>query len=156
MDKKRRTPTAFGFGATTIFSIFILLSIITFSVLSLVSARADMALSTQEYEHVANYYNAENRAEARLSDIDKVLWTMDKELSTEKLTATLQHDNACTVTKQEGKIYLSYKEDISSTQCLAVSIELLSHSDKERYRIVQWQTINTLDWQPQENFNLLQ
>ena len=101
-------------------------------------------------------FHAENRAEARLSDIDKVLWTMDKELSTEKLTATLQHDNACTVTKQEGKIYLSYKEDISSTQCLAVSIELLSHSDKERYRIVQWQTINTLDWQPQENFNLLQ
>ena len=49
-------------GTTSIVLIFVLLCLLTFSVLSVVSANADYRLSKKNADRTTEYYEAENRA----------------------------------------------------------------------------------------------
>src|SRR5699024_12402475 len=49
-------------GTPSIVLIFVLLCLLTFSVLSVVSARADLNLSTKSADRTTEYYEAENEA----------------------------------------------------------------------------------------------
>ena len=53
--------SAISVGTTTLVLIFVLLCLLTFSVLSLVSARANMRLSQKSADRTTAYYEAENR-----------------------------------------------------------------------------------------------
>ena len=49
-------------GTTSIVLIFVMLSLLTFSVLSLVSAQANLRLSRKSADRTTAYYEAENQA----------------------------------------------------------------------------------------------
>lgn len=71
MDKKREFTM--NIGLPSIMLIFVVLCLISFGVLSLVSANADRKLSQKVLDRSAAYYNACNLAEEKLCEIDTAL-----------------------------------------------------------------------------------
>ena len=60
-------------GFSSILVIFVMLSLTTFTVLTLVSANADYKLSKRVAERTTEYYSADTRAEEKLALIDDAL-----------------------------------------------------------------------------------
>ena len=61
MNEQKKKPII-GIGTTSIVLIFVMLCMLTFSVLSLATAQADLRLSRKSAERTTAYYDAENRA----------------------------------------------------------------------------------------------
>lgn len=71
MDKKHEFTM--NIGLPSIMLIFVVLCLISFGVLSLVSANADRKLSQKVLDRSAAYYNACNLAEEKLFELDTAL-----------------------------------------------------------------------------------
>ncbi|MDE7206216.1 MAG: hypothetical protein K2N90_03500 [Lachnospiraceae bacterium] len=71
MDRKREFTM--NIGLPSIMLIFVVLCLISFGVLSLVSANADRKLSQKVLDRSAAYYNACNLAEEKLCEMDTAL-----------------------------------------------------------------------------------
>ena len=72
MNEQKKKPII-GIGTTSIVLIFVMLCMLTFSVLSLATAQADLRLSRKSAERTTAYYDAEHRAnDILLSVIDCV------------------------------------------------------------------------------------
>ena len=66
MDKKKNFPM--NIGLSSILLIFVVLCLVSFSILSIVSANADKKLSLKVLNRSIAYYNACNEAETTLRD----------------------------------------------------------------------------------------
>lgn len=143
-----------GIGTSSILLIFILLSMITFAVLTLVSARSDYRLSQKNAEHTRDYYEAANKANDILLTIDQCLeeqYTIYG--NTEEY---LQHVKP-ELEGTEGILFSSdriieYQVPAGEKQELHVAL-LLPESLKEGdsyYQIKSWKLVNTETWQPKE------
>ena len=82
MEKSRKP--ILGVGTSSILLIFVLLCMITFAVLSLVSARSDYRLSQKNAEHTRDYYEAENKANDILLTIDQCLRSSIRSMEIQK------------------------------------------------------------------------
>ena len=69
MKKKTSRPLLTA-GTSTLLLIFLSLCLLTFAVLSLLSARADRNLSRKTADRTTAYYEACNQAENRIGEID--------------------------------------------------------------------------------------
>ena len=69
----RRYPSRMGVGASSILFILVVVSLTLFSVLSLMQARADAALTEKTAVSVNAYYDADARAQKTLALIDNAL-----------------------------------------------------------------------------------
>ena len=123
-------------GTTSIVLIFVMLSLLTFAVLSLVSAQANLRLSRKSAERTTAYYEAENAANDILTDL----------LAGED-PASLQAD----VRVDDGRA--SYEVPLGEDQVLAVALTL--PMDGEPLKIEQWQVVSRYDWSPDDTLNLL-
>ena len=74
MDKKKNFPM--NIGLSSILLIFVVLCLVSFSILSIVSANADKKLSLKVLNRSIAYYNACNEAETTLRDVDEQLHTI--------------------------------------------------------------------------------
>ena len=72
MKKKTSRPLLTA-GTSTLLLIFLSLCLLTFAVLSLLSARADRNLSRKTADRTTAYYEACNQAENRIGEIDGIL-----------------------------------------------------------------------------------
>ena len=138
MEKSRKP--ILGVGTSSILLIFVLLCMITFAVLSLVSARSDYRLSQKNAEHTKDYYEAESRANEILMTIDKCLeeqYTLYG--NTEGIVFSSQREIEYHVpagTKQELSVALLLPEDLKEGDSY--------------YQIKRWKLVNTETWQPDE------
>ena len=60
--KRRLSKPFFNIGIISLVLIFVMLCLLTFAVLSLVSAKADLGLSRKSAGHTTDYYEGTNRA----------------------------------------------------------------------------------------------
>ena len=60
-------------GSASILLVFVILCLVSFAVLSIVSANADSRLSTRVLERTTAYYDACNQAEQSLAGMDNTL-----------------------------------------------------------------------------------
>ena len=74
MDKKKNFPM--NIGLSSILLIFVVLCLVSFSILSIVSANADKKLSQKVMNRSIAYYNACNEAETMLKDVNDQLHTL--------------------------------------------------------------------------------
>lgn len=121
-------------GSSSILLIFVVVSLIAFAVLSLVSANSDAQLSEKVLTRTTSYYEACNRAELSLSNIDQTLYDI------------YQSENS----KEDyfiaaGGEILSYTYPISDIQSLCIELEILYpiSSDGPFYHIRKWQVLTT-------------
>ena len=131
-NSSRKKQFGMNIGSASILLVFVILCLVSFAVLSIVSANADSKLSTRVLERTTAYYNACNQAEQSLAGMDKTLRRMyESSDSKEAYFAAVGH----------GK---SYVIPISDLQSLQVTIEILypESSEDTFYRIAAWQILN--------------
>lgn len=135
--RERKFP---GTGLITILMVFMLLCLITFAVLTLSSARADLRYSEQTAERAKNYYAAELRASQRLKEIDEEL----------QETYNKKEENA--------REQICFTETIDETSMLEVKLQLCDgkEDDRKRYRIESWKTVSNAEWNPDETLPVMQ
>ena len=82
--KKKTSRPLLTTGTSTLLLIFVSLCLLTFAVLSFLSARADQNLSRKTAERTSAYYEACNQAEDRLGETDQMLEKLWQETANKK------------------------------------------------------------------------
>ena len=72
-NSSKKKQFGMNIGSASILLVFVILCLVSFSVLSIVSANADSKLSGRVLERTTAYYNACNQAEQSLAGMDKTL-----------------------------------------------------------------------------------
>lgn len=132
-NSSRKKQFGMNIGSASILLVFVILCLVSFAVLSIVSANADSKLSTRVLERTTAYYTACNQAEQSLAGMDHTLRHIyESSDSEEAYFASVGH----------GK---SYVIPISDLQSLQVTIEILYPGTAEDsfYKITAWQVLNT-------------
>lgn len=138
MSKNRRGMLSNGI--TSIVMIFMLLCLITFAVLALVSARADLKYSEQTADRRKAYYEAELRANQKLKDIDADL---------------LEQYNRG---EMIGGEQICFSEVIDEVSVLEVELRVCNPHEEggELYKIERWQTVSGKEWEPDMTLPVMQ
>ena len=121
---KRKTPTVFNVGISSILIISILLSLVSFATLALMTARSDYSLSQKYADRVHTYYTAQNSA--------------------------IQKWNELNSDPQERDV--SYQIPIGDSQQLSVSLTLSDEDGK--YHATRWKTENIREWVSDDTLHL--
>ena len=158
MDFRKKQSSFSSIGITSLVLIFVMLCLLTFSVLSLVTARADLRLSQKNAERTSAYYDAENRANdvllSVISCIEEYKDSPDASVFYQKLRERLDGQNGILFT---GADSLEYEILLDKEQLLSVSLEISyeTYDDGSHYRILAWNTVSTHEWESDGSLPLL-
>ena len=122
-------------GASSILLIFVTLCLVSFAVLSIVSANADSKLTGKVTERTTEYYAACNTAQQALA-------TMDDALQESYRNSASREDYYNSLGASEN---YSFDVNINATQSLRVTVDVL-YPEAEGdpfYEITSWQVIST-------------
>ena len=144
MDRSKPQKSIISTGITSFVLIFVMLSLLTFSVLSLVSAQANLRLSRKSADRTSAYYAAENEANEVLMGLVKAAGESPKALEAYAAGAD--------VTLTDGA-RAAYQVPLGEDQVLAV--ELTLPAGEAPCRIDRWQAVSRYDWAPDDSLNLL-
>lgn len=129
MNKKKNFGV--NIGSASILLIFVILCLVSFAVLSIVSANADNKLTQKVLDRSTAYYEACNNAEASLATVDDTLRNVySSSADADSYFQMVGHSK-------------SYAIPISDLQTLQVTIEILypTQDDDPFYHITSWQVI---------------
>ena len=141
---KKNIPVV-NVGISLLILIFMTLSLLTFSVLSLENAVADRRLSRKMAEHTSSYYAAVSRVQEQLAE-------QMRTAADEGLPAGTQ---------------FSFAQEVSDGQQLVVTVRLTDdrtggeNADTEEeetsaYTVTQWQLMSAEDWEADRSLNVYQ
>ena len=132
-NSSKKKQFGMNIGSASILLVFVILCLVSFAVLSIVSANADSKLSTRVLERTTAYYTACNQAEQSLAGMDHTL---------RRIYESSDNEEAYFASVGHGK---SYVIPISNLQSLQVTIEILYPGTAEDsfYKITAWQVLNT-------------
>ena len=144
MERSRPKRSIISTGITSFVLIFVMLSLLTFAVLSLVSAQANLRLSRKSADRTSDYYAAENAA-------NEVLMGLVKAAAGGPGTLEDYAAEAGVTLSEDGSA--AYEIPLGEDQILAV--ELTLPEDGEPCHIRRWQTVSHYDWNADEPLALL-
>lgn len=159
MNKNKRQAPFVNMGSSFLLVVFLLLCLVTLAALSFSSAQSDRSFSQRMAARKTEYYQAANRAEELLGQIDDILAASAsydptgedlRKLDFDAIDADIQYD------PQEASI--SYQVPINDKQALDVVLALNGPSGAPEagyYRIEKWQTINTQKWESDDTLQLM-
>lgn len=128
--RKKKHEFTLNAGTSSILFIFVILCLVSFSILSLSSAISDYKLSKRVLDNTENYYNACNEAEELLESFDDTL----SELYETGISRTGYYEK---VGKRK-----TFAIPVNDTQTLEVEIRILFPSEPNEpfYEITSWKT----------------
>ena len=134
MDKKREFTM--NIGLPSIMLIFVVLCLISFGVLSLVSANADRRLSQKVLDRSVAYYNACNLAEEKLCEIDTTL-----------KNAYQENPDRAAYISAISTLPTTFTFDISEIQYLEMTLSYLYPTSTEEpfYLLQSWKVVTNDD-----------
>ena len=165
--KKKTSRPLLTTGTSTLLLIFVSLCLLTFAVLSLLSARADKNLSQKTADRTTAYYEACNQAEDQIGEIDGILEKIWKD--TEGEEAYFQEietyfENVENSDQESGdpayswdmaSRTLSFSVTLTDAQILSVSLAIpYPEEGGTFYTVTSWKTVNTADWTPDTRQNV--
>lgn len=115
-------------GGCSLLVIFAVLCLTVFALLGFSTVQANKRLADISAQAVSDYYRADSQAEETL--------------------ARLRTGEIPDGVTEKNHIY-SFRCIISPTQALLVEVQ------EENWKILRWQTISTIQWQPDESIDLL-
>lgn len=118
-------------GSSTLILIFIVLCLVTFSVLSLGNAKREDALSKRSAASVQEYYRADAAGEAFLQMADQALVKKDRE----SLSSYLQSETG------------TYATDVSMDAGQALRVELKLDWEKSTCQVLSWKVYHEQDYE---------
>lgn len=157
--EKKKYP-AVNIGSASMLVIFIILCLVTFSVLSVASANSDRIYAQNIAGRTTQYYEACNKAEAQLAEIDQMLAGIYSEygdLSLTQLTSVPDFSNLKYPADTSAFPELSFSVPLNDSQELFVTLRIRtpSESGDTFYTITCWKEISTEDWSLDEPMNLM-
>lgn len=126
---KKRKMTFTTVGASSILTIFALLCLIVFALLSLSTAKADSTLSKKSVDAVTAYYKADLQAEEILAEL---------------------RQNNCYCNSNAKNVVRTYSCPIDDKQELQVEVEM----GKDTYHIKKWKKVYTGEWKPDDTMDV--
>ena len=132
MNNNSHRPS-FNVGTSSILFIFVILTLVSFAVLSLASSVSDYRLSENVSVNTKNYYIACNEIEDKLSQTDLALKKLyDSDISRKGYFDEAGHT-------------ISFAEPVSDIQTLIVEISILYPEEKGDpfYKITSWEVVTT-------------
>ena len=133
MNNEKRTIPFISIGSSSLLVVFLVLGIMTFAVLSFVSAKNDYEYSKKIASQKKEYYEACNLAEERL-------WELSSSLSGKNMTETGSY---------------SFIIPIDSNRQLSVAYDILINDQGTlTYQITEWEVELSENWSGKEELNL--
>lgn len=134
--RNKRKSYGVNIGSSSILLIFVILCLVSFAVLSIVSAQTDYKLNCKLAERTTKYYEANNEVESYLRDLQASLEKIYEDSATaEEYFAVAGHDTTFSI-------------QLSEQQMLNVHLTILYPGDgKGYYEINTWkvETQDTLE-----------
>ena len=145
MNKK--SDFTMNIGLPSIMLIFVVLCLVSFGILSLVSANSDKQLSQKILDRSTSYYNACNQAEEMLCKIDELLHIA--------YTNSASQDEYYKAIADISNVY-TYK--ISDIQYLSITLSFKypQKANTAFYQIESWQVITKDDLDYDTNLDLIE
>ncbi len=143
-------------GLPSLLVIFVMLCLITFAVLSYVSAIRDYSLAEKTAQRTRLYYETDAKLRGQLTELDRQLSEIYSQLTPDDETAFL---DACAqrFPGLSGSL-LTLQEPFGDAQslCAELSLQLPSKEKEPYYQIIRWQVVTTADWEPDDTLPVLQ
>lgn len=179
---KKKTPVV-NMGSASMLVIFLILCLVTFSILSLSSASSDYNFSKRIAERTTDYYEASNQAEEVLVEIDKIfansydggdynayLENVGRQLdamdSREDTNSRGDTDSSQQISLTGWTLTHDFTGDertvnmtipVNEKQALAVTLKLNPPANGGNfYEVTQWQEITTADWEGDTTLPLME
>ncbi|MDD6816017.1 MAG: hypothetical protein PUE84_06195 [Firmicutes bacterium] len=127
-------------GECSLITVFTVLCMSIFAVLSISSVQADCRLAEQSYAAVQARYAADCRAEEILNSLRR---------------GTIPNGVTC-ISENNGKpeenTTFIYSCPVSDTQELEVKVSI--NKEKSEYEILRWKIVSTISWESEDTLNL--
>lgn len=151
--RKNRKLTM-NIGIISFLIMFIILCMVTFSVLSLVSAKSNKDVADRSIQHKSEYYTLCNMGENKLKELDDIFYELYKDSSSEEdyfnqLLNIKKINDSMKINKHVITFSILYK-----TQKLSVEIEVLYPGTK-LYHLNVWKIESAKKWEPDNKLNIL-
>ena len=131
--RNKRKSYGVNIGSSSILLIFVILCLVSFAVLSIVSAQTDYKLSCKLAERTTKYYEANNEVEAYLRDLQASLDKIYKDSATaDDYFALAGHDTTFSI-------------QLSEQQMLNVHLTILYPGDGNGYYEINTWKVETQD-----------
>ena len=143
---RKKTQFSMNVGLPSILLIFVTLCLVSFGILSIVSANSDLKLSQKVLTRTTNYYKTCNQAEEILAEVRRQL-----------LEAYFSCDSEDIYFQKIKTIPTSYSYTISELQELHISLRFVypSSSDGTFYEIETWQIVTTDNLEYDESLHVI-
>ncbi len=167
-------------GSSSLLVIFLVLCLVTFAILSLSSARSDYSFSEKMALHKQEYYEASERAEIVVSEIDEMLYNISNEVDLSGQVKLINKNDASEeifeyltmvstalseVQMEEIPLQLeqlqtdgivSFQVPAGEDQALVVELQITDYREHSNYyEIKTWKIINTGSWEEEQPLNLM-
>jgi hypothetical protein len=134
MSEKTRSRSALGVGLSTVMTVMVVVLLTTFSVLALVSARAELRLANRAVESTQNYYAADGEAERWLADLDAFIQEERDDRDGDLASAGYQ---VSSTDDDRTKLTESFTVDNRRDLIVEVALDRAGEMD-----ILRWQTVS--------------
>ena len=143
---KNKTQFSMNIGLPSILLIFVVLCLVSFGVLSLVSANSDKKLSQKVLTRSASYYEICNQAEEMLADVQKQL-----------SNAYFSCENETSYLEAIQDIPTSYIFPLSDLQNLQITLAFCypTNDEDDFFKIKTWQVITADNLEYDEQLHVI-
>ena len=174
MSLRKKFSIRIGIGAPSLITIFLVLSLVSFSVLSYLTALADYRFATNSAQRTTAFYEANNLAENKIGQLENLLASIPHEQQTDFFEQAYQlltqyplMDDASIVLQKnnsypgEASLNYSFIIIVRENMELQVAVAILpfdNSSDTSPHRfthITRWQIVQTQEWEADNHLNLL-
>ena len=178
--KDKQQPFFVNIGSSSLLVIFLVLCLATFAILSLSSAKSDHTFSERLAVHKQAYYEASERAETIVGEIDRILYETasgidqtglhDPDISGEaekglaayftsvgEAVHEMQTDGIVLQVQQtEGECMISFQVPAGERQALSVTLAVTDYRAHDNYYEVRaWKIVNTESTAKEQPLKLL-
>lgn len=178
--KDKQQPFFVNIGSSSLLVIFLVLCLATFAILSLSSAKSDHTFSERLAAHKQAYYEASERAETIVGEIDRILYETasgidqtglhDPDISGEaekglaayftgvgEAVHEMQVDGiVLQVQQMEGECMISFQVPAGERQALSVTLAVTDYRAHDNYYEVRaWKIVNTESTAKEQPLKLL-
>lgn len=133
----KRMNVSVGMGGTLIITVFVVLCLMVFAVLSFTTAHSDLKLSNKSQEITVDYYSIHGKAEEKLSEICDVLY----ETSEDKIISNLLTIEGVSLINDEN-IIVQYEVLGEKNQKISVELNIMHNTKGYYYQITAWNLSN--------------
>ncbi|MEG0365270.1 MAG: hypothetical protein RR585_00435 [Coprobacillus sp.] len=151
---KKQKKITMNIGIISFLTVFVILCLVTFAILSLASAKSNVNLNNKSIEHKEEYYKLCNQGETYLKQIDDQLYKNYNDSHSQSeyfslINNVLNIDSSIKITDN----IISF-EIVQTNQKLHVQIEVLYPGEK-LYQLKTWSISPSQEWTPDNKLNIL-